>query len=253
MLKDLRNQNGQIVALILLVILVGATIGLSIAGTAIKNIQETDLTEESERAYSAAEAGLEDALLQLENGSTITFSSPIPLEGGGTITNIESQDMTSLSIPNLEKDGVAQVKLGTGASGTLNISWDQGTALVLTMISGNAEPYEVTRYAYNCGSGLPSNGFSSLTATAGKCTTSMAIDGNGSPFDQLLRIRAMYADTALTAEPGLVSTLPVQSVVVKATGQSGETERTVQVERSIPVAPALLDYVLFSSQGSLSK
>ncbi len=256
--KTLLNEDGQILPLILLVVLVAATIGFSIAGTTIKNIEETNLNEESNRAYSAAEAGLEEKLLELEQGTTpVDITTPTPLQSGALIKKVEVAQSADLSISKLDKDAVAQVNLDCGScgAGTVTYTWDQGTALVVTKIHGNSEPYTVSRYAYNCGTvSSTSNGFVLSTPnTSGKCSEHISVDNRSSGgSDRVIRFRAMYADTSLNVTAGS-GVLPIQSTVLTSTGQSGETERTVQVQRSAPIPPSILDYVLFSSQGSLSK
>lgn len=247
------KETGQIVPLILLVILVGATLGFSIAGTSIKNLQETSLTEESERAYSAAEAGIEDKLLEIEQtGSATEVAIPTPLSSGSSIKEITVETPEQLELSNLAKDEVAQVILFGGGSGDIKIHWDPNTSLVLTRISGTSDPYTVERQALNCQHD-PGNNFStaSYDSGTGRCYYVWAnIDGTN---DQLLRIKAMYAATFLLVENVDAGVLPVQGIHLTSTGQSGETERTVEVERTSPVPPSILDYVLFSSQGSLSK
>ena len=253
------NKEGQVLPLILLVILVAATIGFSIAGTAIKNIEETNLNEESNRAYSAAEAGLEEKLLELEQGggAPVPITTPTPLQSGAYIKEVTVEQSTALNISKLEKDSVAQINLdcATCVAGTVSYTWDEGTALVVTKIHGDAEPYTVSRYAYECGSISGAN-FDSGTFNVNtrKCTESISVDNRSAGGkDRVIRFRAMYADTSLSVSPSASNVIPVQSTVLTSTGQSGETERTVQVQRSAPVPPSILDYVLFSSQGSLSK
>lgn len=56
-----KNQ-GQIMIIILLVMVVSLTIGLSFASRQLTNIRLTSQTEQSQKAFSAAEAGIEDAL-----------------------------------------------------------------------------------------------------------------------------------------------------------------------------------------------
>jgi hypothetical protein len=256
-MKDslLLDRRGQIVPLILLIVLVGATIGFSIAGTTIRNIQQTSLNEESNRAYSAAEAGLEEKLLELEqSGVPVAQLTPSQLQSGAYIKQVLVEQAQSLEINLLAKDDVAQVNLEcpTCPSGNVTVIWDQDAALVITKISEYAEPYTVVRYAKNCG--FSGNGFDNVAPSGGRCSFVVPVDGNtGSGKDRLMRIRAMQQDTYLSITPSANGVIPVQSTTLTSTGLSGETERTVQVKRSEPVAPSVLDYVLFSSQGSLIK
>lgn len=254
--------QGQIVALILLVILVGATLGFSIAGTTIRNIQETSNNEESNRAYSAAEAGIETKLLEIETaGSAVPITTPTGISSGAEIKQVTVNSSTGLAIALLPKDQVAQLNLvGAAANTSVAIQYDDQASIVVSKISGTDPNYNVSRWAFNCNNSR-SNGFSNASIAGAtyvydgvtkKCTLTISGINGSVGVDQVMRIRAMYEDTSLTVTTP-VGSLPVQSTVVTSTGRSGESERTIRVERSQPVAPAIFDYVLFSSQGSLSK
>lgn len=256
-MDELKGRKGQIVPLILLIILIGATIGFSIAGTAIRNIQQTALTEESERAYTAAEAGLEQVLLELEESGTATPISNVDLPSGAKIKNVAVSEVKSLSIANLPKDEVAQINLScpscvTAGNPQIRLVWDQEVSLVITKIGTGVapDPYTVNRWAISCRKDWGDNFEVGTTTGTTQCEKYIDFDPS---VDLVLRIRTMYGSTSLTAETTVPNSLPVQSTVLTSTGQSGEAERTVQVERSAPVPPAILDYVLFSSQGSLTK
>ncbi len=76
-------EQGQILLTLVLVVLVSLTIGLSISQRAITNLSTSTKTEQSSRAFSAAEAGIEQALrtnaevpnLSFDNQSKATVSS----------------------------------------------------------------------------------------------------------------------------------------------------------------------------------
>ncbi|MDP3888665.1 MAG: hypothetical protein Q8Q24_01330 [bacterium] len=67
------SQSGQALLIILLIAAVSLTIGLSITSRSITDIRISQRTEESARAYSAAEAGIEEALAT-GLGNSVTFS-----------------------------------------------------------------------------------------------------------------------------------------------------------------------------------
>lgn len=71
----LRQSSGQAIIVVLLIIVVALTIGLSVTMRSIKDIKMSTRTEESQRAFSAAEAGLEAALLS---------GTDVPLTGLGS-------------------------------------------------------------------------------------------------------------------------------------------------------------------------
>ncbi len=251
------NQRGQVVVVILLVAVVGLTIGLSIAGSSIKSIQNTATTEETNRAFNAAEAGIEEALLLIEQGTPIPTVTPRSLNAGSNIKDVNIRTVNALHLTELAQDDVAQVNLECPSCtpGNIKIVWDEAVAVVVTKISGNAPNYSITRSALNCGVNpqFSGNGFAAATDLGSQCEYVLGINGTN---DRILRIRAMYGATSLSvvADPeSATNRLPSQSTVVTSTGQSGETERTVQVERTLPIPPSIFDYVLFSASGSLSK
>ena len=124
--------------------------------------------------------------------------------------------------------------------------WDPSAAMVISIIDSH---YNVTRYSSKCNSAL-SAPFATVATVSGKCQQDVDVTST----DRIMRVRPMYADTSISVSSNTAGhELPVQSTIVTSTGKSGETERTVQVERTVPVAPAFFDYVLFSASGSLAK
>lgn len=68
----MENQRGQAIIILLLIMVVGLTIGLSVVSRSILNVKLSTQSEESSRAFTAAEAGVEVAL---EASSGTDFSS----------------------------------------------------------------------------------------------------------------------------------------------------------------------------------
>lgn len=60
----LLNQKGQTVILLLLVMVIGLTVGLSVVSRSVLDVKLSSQSEESSRAFTAAEAGVEVALEQ---------------------------------------------------------------------------------------------------------------------------------------------------------------------------------------------
>lgn len=237
------NNSGQAVVIILLVAVVVATIAFSIAGSSLSNIEQTGITEETNRAFSAAEAGIEEALYNLETlGSIGSGLDGRQLDSGALIKEVTSESLQTLTLDQLAKDDVAQVTLNGAA--TVRLLWDPTAAVVITVIDSS---YNVVRYASLCNT-LINSTFSDVGLLNGKCRQDISVTAQ----DRIMRIRAMYTSTSLSAS-AILGNLPTQSTVITATGKSGETERTVQVERTVPVAPAFFDYALFSASGSLAK
>src|SRR5690349_3201017 len=68
------HERGQILLIVVLVMTVALTIGLSVATRTINNIRTSTDEENSQRAFSAAEAGIEQAL-QNSTASSGTFAN----------------------------------------------------------------------------------------------------------------------------------------------------------------------------------
>lgn len=67
MTKNL-SQSGQVILILLLVITIGLGVGLSVIQRSISNVSTSTKVEESSRAFSAAEAGIEQAIVQISQG-----------------------------------------------------------------------------------------------------------------------------------------------------------------------------------------
>lgn len=80
-----KHQSGQVVVILLLVVVVALGVGLSVVGRSVTEISTSTKTEDSSRAFSAAEAGIEKALIGTgpSGGGSI---SP------GTLTNNAAAD-----------------------------------------------------------------------------------------------------------------------------------------------------------------
>lgn len=85
------NEKGQAIIVLILVMLVALTIGLAISQRSLTSIQVSTRTEQTSRAFSAAEAGLE---LALESGdSNFTISTPRTLGNDASLQVRSSGDL----------------------------------------------------------------------------------------------------------------------------------------------------------------
>ena len=111
--NNLKSQSGQILIIFLLILVIGLAIILSIASRAITDLRVSTTSEESSRAYFAAEAGVEEALKRISTEGVAVTGGSIDL--GQSEVNY-SVDTVSLGVdqafvfPNeLAKDDVAQI------------------------------------------------------------------------------------------------------------------------------------------------
>ncbi len=111
----MNSQKGQVILILILVLTVALSIGLSIVQKSLVDVSTASKVEQSSRAFSAAEAGVEKALkgdtsLQTftDNSSKITEITPIGLIPA---TPAAGSPQAALELPPLAKEDVAQVWL----------------------------------------------------------------------------------------------------------------------------------------------
>lgn len=111
----MKNHKGQAIVMLILIMTVALAIGLSIVQKSLIDVSTSSKVEQSSRAFSAAEAGIEKALSEntlvpgsvnnLDNSSSSTFTPKlIPV-------NPTSGSQDALEILNLSKEDVGQIWL----------------------------------------------------------------------------------------------------------------------------------------------
>ncbi|MDP2720378.1 MAG: hypothetical protein Q8O75_00245 [bacterium] len=263
--KPLKSARGQVLILFLLVLVLGLAIVVSVASRTVTDIRITTTSDESNRAYFAAEAGIEEALKQLQLSGS--FASPVELDF--TSLNNTTATVTSSSTPVSEyafpsvvdKDDVAQFLLSGWTGSAINIWWQEDASVEVSLVYQNGAAYEIDKSAYDSTKSPPTPGFSPSTASSKTIGTftfnryeTFAIVSS-TPL--LLRVRTLYADSAIGIEKANAGDpdLPGQTQIVESTGKtvSGVT-RKLQAIRTFPALSSLFDYVLFNGGSSaLSK
>ncbi len=225
----LGKQAGQVLIIFLLILVVGLAIVLSVASRSITDIRLTTTSEESNRAYFAAEAGIEEALKRLQDPSQpSTFTADLDF----TALNQTRADISTSSLVGVDafefqnkvpKDGVVQVNLledffdlgSVGYSGSeLRIFWGRDVgdvpAVEVTVLYCNpcgANPtFRLRKFAFDPDSvRAASNGFCNYNAHPGVGSDTVDTNiGNGRNFEYSfnLRIRAGYS-TGSICDPGV--------------------------------------------------
>lgn len=257
--KKSTAQQGQAGLVILLLTVVLLTLGISVASRSTTDVTISRQEEESNRVFNAAETGIEAALSQdLEN---ISY-------GPDGIFTGSSSDVDDIAINyQIERVNILETRLFQGVSAQvdvdaakaggegLEISWskqyDCGAAsLLVTIFSDNAGTVTARSLAYKPCS-TPNNGFTHISAGGTGFYREVTVPLQ--PDDVFVRIKPLYNDTHILVE-GVNWNLPDQYYRVKsvAENQAGDEVRTVEVNRTKPVAPSVMDFVLFSGD-TLSK
>lgn len=280
----IKNEKGQTIIILLLVMVVGLTIGLSLVNRSLTDIKISQQTEQSQRAFSAAEAGLEYVLSQgLANiplGSAGIPKTPITenVYYSGQVEKVGSVGYELSGKAAVEKDDVAQVNLdsadleGRTLATSLDIYWGEyGTSQVpcgtppvasleLTFVTKSGTTYGIQKYAYNA-CNIVANNFEyvpSLPAPTpgGSSTSYFTIKNVGIPLDsKILRIKPLYNNASIKIVPQ-GGQLPQQAYKLTVKGEAQGKVRAIEWQQPIkPALPAIFDYVLFSgsSTNPLSK
>lgn len=240
---------------------VSLTVGLSVASRSIVNLRTSIEEENSQRAFSAAEAGVEKAIA---TGTGITAAQD--LGNNAFIKEVSVGEVSGtefiLNAGNMvEKDqgidlGLSQDYPGYETSQNISnliIFWgSQGdtcpnsAAIELIVLSGSTNSPQSTRYVYDpCSRG---NNFSSPQTgsyiVSGKTFRYRALVGNISN-GLIARVIPLYTNTQLGISAD--TALPLQGKVIQSTGESGGTERKITYFKGNPQLPIeFFQYILFS-------
>src|SRR5688572_26536285 len=84
-----KHQKGQVALIALLVLTVATTVGLSLIARGVTDISVSRDIEESSRAFSAAEAGVEEAL-RSGVASAPTFDETLGIQYAVTIASVSA-------------------------------------------------------------------------------------------------------------------------------------------------------------------
>lgn len=276
------QENGQTLLIIVLIMVVSLTVGLAVVSRSITSVKTSTEEENSQRAFSAAEAGVEKAIklnMNFDIGVTpVIADSPVEL---GSTTKIKNVTITKVSGSSFLVNGSEIVQRDDGAdvwlvghdnngnpdyftpwSGTLNIHWGasvcSGTeiaAMEIVVISGTMTTPKTSRYAVEpCDSRRSTNHFSVALEDSGPDVGGINFaykDSITISSGLLVRIIPLYQDAQIGISVDDPATLPAQGRKIESTGESGGTQRKVIFYQGYPKLPAeLFQYSLFCTKSS---
>lgn len=255
------SEKGQALLIVILVMVVSLTIGLSVASRSVVNLRTSTEEENSQRAFSAAEAGIEQAL---KTGQGVSVGQE--LGNNASIKEVDIGEVSGTEFVlnagnNVEKDqgidlGLSRDYPGYATSQNINnlfIYWgSQGdscpnsAAIEFIVFSGASRSPQSTRYVYDpCSRG---NNFSSAQTgsyiISGKTFKYRALIGNINN-GLIARVVPLYANTPIGINSD--TSLSPQGKVIQSTGASGGTERKITYFKGYPQLPVeFFQYILFS-------
>lgn len=261
-------HSGQALILILLVMAVSLTLGVSVASRTITTIRQVSFSAQSAQALAFAEAGVEEALKCLDDGSCSAPYDPaaVDLTGDGTVDF--DYRVTALgggvldSFPALARDETIEISLsGYPANTPIYVSWvntaneketTDPAAVEIALVYQEAGVYRISRSAYDPdGTRRAGNNF--FTPFTGSFNVNgviyryrVSVSVPSAPI--AMRVRPLYSSTPSTfvfsAETGRA--FPSQGARVESIGFSGAVRRKVEVLRADPALSELFDFAIFS-------
>jgi len=280
--SSVRKDSGQTLLIILLVAAVILTIGLAVASYSITNIKISQQEEESARVFSAAEAGIEEALRLggLPADGTVTVGDVTATvtqqsQGEDTAFNFagdkfEAGELANIWLIGHDTDGDLDPSVYFPANGTVTVCWGDNTdtsgddtpALELALLYQDTGSFKIARGAYDPKD--RGNAFDLADDTdGGNCGNlafakdislgaDLALPVGAVPYS--LRLRLLYNSSAQSLAVLANSNLPLQGSCYESTAsipQSGVTRKVRQCQ-FFQSPPEIFDYVLFSGS-NLSK
>ncbi len=270
MIKKDQMSRGQVILIILLVTTIGLTIGLSLVSRTINDVKISSQIAESQKAFSAAEAGIEAALKGAATGGNLSLTGAtadynVSDYGGGnvafSIPNIAAGDSKTVWFINHNDDGSIPANPSkVYTSDTIDICWGNSadsTALELTLfyLDAGITP-TIAKAVYDptgtissptpggsdlCGHGSLSQAVNDLSIQS-VFGANLASSSDNAIF---LRVTPLFQASDVIVQGG---SMPKQGKQISSTGQTGTgVARKINVLQGYSSLPPVFDYTLFTN------
>ena len=276
-----KGISGQVVLITLLVLTIATTIALSLISRSTTDTSVTNQTLQSSQAFSAAEAGIEEALKTglgstgtiVPAGSTgvigATYAVQVNSFGGTSGIFSFSQktldgDTATLWLVNHDAATDSPIISRIYTSPSIDICWSSEStmpALAMTLFYKESSDgsYRVAKAAVDPDSSrATTNKFSAPTSLSGGCGAGTGTTyketltfSNMSPsinpaLDTLiaLRIRPLYSDTSIVVNAP--TTIPLQGDQIVSTGSTQDTNRKIVVYQQYRSPSSAFDAAVYS-------
>lgn len=258
-------QQGQILLVSLLVLIVAMIVGLSVVTRTITNLRVTSVEDNSQRAFSAAEAGIERLLTANVNtslagnlGNNSTFNSTKTLvtgdqflvNNGSFVLKDDVVDIWLSNYPDYSSPWSGNLVIYWGSSSDACVGVPESNnsmaALEVVLLSGTKSNPKIDHFAYDpCGARRGVNAFDTVGAGGSVSGRNFAYSVTLAVNSGLLaRIVPLYAGSYMAVAG---AGIPPQGTVVTSTGSAGGTQRKIVSFRGYPRAPIeLFPFLIFS-------
>lgn len=271
MFRLFRNQSGQALLIVVLVLVVALTVGLSVVSRSITNLKSSQDQASSQKALSAAEAGVEQAIKNqtqpnlaggFHDAANTSYLTTISSISGTTKFLIHGDNGQINKITKGNPAYIWTTKYSAGNpwvspwSGTLTVYWGEDSdsckdaALEISVISGDKANPTLQRFAYDPCSDRRAqnnrfiNSSNPVSGTAFNLAYQVTLPHIDSVY--LVSVNPFYVDTRIGVSSDTV--LPFQGTNITSTGTAdNQVQRKVFVFQGFPQIPAgLFPYTIFS-------
>ncbi len=281
--KNASKQSGQILLIVVLAMVVALTVALSVISHTVTNLKTAKQNEESQKAFQAAQSGLDQALQQINTNNT-NGSSTLNNQANYSfnISNSNSISSTFAEVNNgdpINQDQGYDIwlsdypKFTNPFTGSITLYWDENTITNCTQLSGNAssDPTispalevlvlsnvlapQLSKYVYDpCRSAAPRPITNSSSTNSGGPFTLTSFNNKTYQYSVtipvssalIMKVVPIFNSTTMAMQSS-GPTIPSQGKVITSTGNSGETVRKLQYFISYPQIPAeLMQYAIIS-------
>ena len=275
-----KGNSGQTLLIILLIAAVILTVGLAIASYSITDIKISQQEEESARAFSAAEAGIEESL-KIGSATNVTVGDITAnvteaVQGGGKDFDFgglkfASGELTNVWLIGHTPQGELNPSEAFPSNGKITICWGEKTtidnstpALEVALVYKDGSSYKVIRAGFDPKSDRTTGFDPPDNSDGGNCgnlafaknidlaSGKFALPANAVPY--LLRLKLLYNTSSQPLAVSADNNLPQQGKCYDsaATISTSNITRKVRQCQFFEAPPAIFDYVLFST-GDLTK
>lgn len=249
------NNSGQVGLIILLIMVVILSMGLSLATRTSQQAEIAIQQEDTTRVFNAAESGVEAALANIYQH-----------EEAGDVDGI-SEDISSLDLLesnsdinyNITKSNILETHLKQGtstelqvpAAGSITFYWatevscENTASILLSIYADDGADVTAKHYAVGDCTGASTRGDNFIANAAGPAPYQYAYTLFTSANDIFVRVKPVYNDTDIK----IVGSPAVSQFTINSQAQNslaGEETRTFEVKRTLSTAPAFMEYAVVS-------
>jgi len=262
-----KQEQGQVLLIVILTMVVALTVGLGVVSRSIVQVKTAKDEADSQKAFSAAEAGIEQVLKtghqigtaqSLGNNANINVvtmntaqSATIVLNNGTQVTQDEGSDVWLSAYPTYQNPWTGRLRIYWGTAAACNEA-----ALEIIVIT-KPSSYIMTHYAYDpCSSRIIGSGGNNFTIPGSGGTINGKAFNFSVPVDVtngiLVRVVPLYTNTIIAvagytnAAETTLSTLPPQGTVITSVGSSGSIQREITYFQGYNTVPTELFYSLYA-------